>query len=457
MLRSKRLFKLGLMLLDGITLFGIFFVLSLLRADVDFVTEYWYRAILPVVVTWFVLDAIGAYRLDTDMRSLPFTSQYILAMIIIVVSTIVIVYIFSYKPSLQFSRSVLPTTYLSFLVISLSFRRTVNSRLADLRRKRYYLVLGTDETAKELYRAYAEAPKDQYIRVADLTGKKTGQPISGDGSPVIEGDALNKLRSINDSCDGIILTEDRSSLSDEVFQQLVTLHFHEVPLIPSRVFFEENFRKVPLFILNRWWLFEGDLLLVRNPWSTRLKSLTDIFIAVVSFILFLPLMILIGIFIRLESRGPVIFRQTRIGRNEVPFTMYKFRTMYHGPGTGDRYVREHDPRVTHIGKMLRLTRIDELPQLWNVLKGEMSIIGPRAEWFEVAREYEQKIEYYHFRHLVKPGITGWAQVNYSYGENLDDTINKLQYDLYYISRYSLLLDLDIMLKTIHVMLFGKGR
>jgi exopolysaccharide biosynthesis polyprenyl glycosylphosphotransferase len=445
------------MLTDGLTLFGIFFILSLLRTDVDFVTEYWYRAILPVILTWMVLEAVGAYNPDADMRSLPYASQYILAMVIIVVLTIVVVYIFSYKPALQFSRSVLPTTFLLFLIISLSVRRGINSRLAEVRRKRFYLVLGTDETAQELYRMYAETPKDQGVRFADLSGKKVGLSICGNGSPVIEGDVLNKLRSITDNCDGIILTEDRSSLSNEVFRQLVTLHFHSVPLIPSRLFLEENFRKVPLFILNKWWLFEGDLLLVRNPWYNRLKQLLDIAIASVSFIFFFPLMVVIGILIRLESRGPIIFRQTRIGRNEAPFTMYKFRSMYHGSKTEDKYVREHDSRVTGVGKLLRLSRLDELPQLWNVLKGEMSMIGPRAEWFEVAREYEQKIEYYHFRHLVKPGITGWAQVNYSYGENVDDTITKLQYDLYYISHYSLLLDIDIILKTVHIMLFGKGR
>jgi exopolysaccharide biosynthesis polyprenyl glycosylphosphotransferase len=446
-----------LMLSDGVTLFGIFFVFSLLRADVDFVTEYWYRAILPMVLTWMVLDAVGAYDLNADMRSLQYTSQFILAVIIIVVSTIVVVYIFSYKPSLQFSRSVLPLTFVSFLIISISVRRMIHSRLAEVRRKKFYFILGTDEAAQELYRTYAETPKDQAVRFADVSGKKIGTSICGNGSPVIEGDVLNKLRSMNDTCDGIILTEDKALLSNEVFRQLVALHFHNVPLIPSRTFFEENFHKVPLFILNKWWLFEGDLLLVRNPWYSRLKQLFDIAIASVSFVLFSPLMIVIGILIRLESRGPVIFKQTRIGFNEVPFTIYKFRTMYQDSASRDKYVREHDPRVTRVGKILRLFRVDELPQVWNVLKGEMSMIGPRAEWFEVAREYEQKIEYYHFRHLVKPGITGWAQVNYSYGENIDDTIKKLQYDLYYISHYSLLLDIDIMLKTVHVMLFGKGR
>jgi lipopolysaccharide/colanic/teichoic acid biosynthesis glycosyltransferase len=125
--------------------------------------------------------------------------------------------------------------------------------------------------------------------------------------------------------------------------------------------------------------------------------------------------------------------------------------------TGDRYTRPGDSRITWIGRILRATRIDELPQLWNVLRGEMSLIGPRAEWDELVAEYEREIPCYHFRHLVRPGITGWAQVNYPYGASLEDTQRKLEYDLYYIRHFSFRLDATIVLKTVHVMLFGKGR
>ena len=262
---------------------------------------------------------------------------------IIVVLTIVVVYIFSYKPSLQFSRSVLPATFFVFLIISLSVRRTINSRLAEVRRKRFYLVLGTDETAQELYRMYAETPKDQEVRFADLSGKKVGLSICGNGSPIIEGDVLNKLRSMTGNCDGIILTEDRSSLSNEVFRQLVALHFRNVPLIPSRLFLEENFRKVPLFILNKWWLFEGDLLLVRNPWYNRLEAADRYRGRIGGFYSFSSVD---GHHRNFDSGWKAAvrssFKQTRIGRNEAPFTMYKFRSMYHGSASGDKYVREHD-------------------------------------------------------------------------------------------------------------------
>jgi lipopolysaccharide/colanic/teichoic acid biosynthesis glycosyltransferase len=127
------------------------------------------------------------------------------------------------------------------------------------------------------------------------------------------------------------------------------------------------------------------------------------------------------------------------------------------PGLDDIYTRDGDSRITRVGRCLRKLRLDELPQFWNVLRGDMSLIGPRAEWDKIVERYEKKIPFYHFRHLVKPGITGWAQVNYPYGESEEDAIEKLKYDLYYIRRYSLKLDAMIALKTVHVMLFSKGR
>ncbi|MFZ9683627.1 MAG: sugar transferase [Cephaloticoccus sp.] len=164
-----------------------------------------------------------------------------------------------------------------------------------------------------------------------------------------------------------------------------------------------------------------------------------------------------GLAVWLEDRGAVFFTQTRIGRNRVPFRMIKLRTMRQSRANDSRYTAVGDARITVVGGFLRLTRLDELPQLWNVLVGDMSLIGPRAEWDVLVEQYEQAIPCYHFRHLVKPGITGWAQVNYPYGANMEDTIRKLEYDLYYIRHFSFLLDAAIVLKTIHLMLFGKGR
>jgi lipopolysaccharide/colanic/teichoic acid biosynthesis glycosyltransferase len=161
--------------------------------------------------------------------------------------------------------------------------------------------------------------------------------------------------------------------------------------------------------------------------------------------------------VRLDSRGPAIFRQIRIGRDGNPFMLFKFRTMRIGSDSGSLYTAKNDSRITRLGGFLRRTRIDELLQLLNVIRGDMSIIGPRAEWIKCVEKYDGRIPFYGYRHLVRPGITGWAQVSYPYGESQADALEKLKFDLYYIRNFSLSLDIAIVLKTLHIMLFAKGR
>jgi exopolysaccharide biosynthesis polyprenyl glycosylphosphotransferase len=190
----------------------------------------------------------------------------------------------------------------------------------------------------------------------------------------------------------------------------------------------------------------------------RTKKILDLGIATLFFPVAIPLMGLIALCIRLDSSGPIFYRQTRVGERERRFQLIKFRTMVKNAEeeTGAIWAGKNDSRVTRVGRILRMTRLDELPQLFNVLSQEMSFIGPRPERPEFVRDLEAKIPYYSLRHSVKPGITGWAQVNYPYGASVEDAIEKLQYDLFYIQNMSLLLDLRIFLKTIHVVLFGKG-
>jgi len=154
--------------------------------------------------------------------------------------------------------------------------------------------------------------------------------------------------------------------------------------------------------------------------------------------------------------GPVLFKQKRVGKDGKEFECYKFRSMRTDIDYFNHYTQENDPRIFKWGNFMRKTRIDELPQLINVLKGEMHIIGPRAEWNELVKNYEKEIPNYHLRHIVKPGITGWAQVNYPYGANLEDTKQKLMYDLYYIKNWSLWLEIKTLLKTVLVVLGKKG-
>jgi lipopolysaccharide/colanic/teichoic acid biosynthesis glycosyltransferase len=270
------------------------------------------------------------------------------------------------------------------------------------------------------------------------------------------GDVSDYLEEYWEKLDAIILRESSNELPTAVAERLMQLHFSGVPTYTLELFHEVYWRKIPLYRLNQTWLFQEGFQIAREPVFERIKRIGDIVFALVGMVLFLPLFPPVALLIWLEDRGPVFFWQPRVGKNRKYFDIVKFRTMrVHQAGSD--YTGENDQRITTIGRFLRTTRLDELPQLWNVLRGDMSMIGPRAEWAKLVEDYERKIPCYHFRHLVKPGITGWAQVNYPYGANLDDTLRKLEFDLYYIRYFSFVLDASIVLKTIHIMLFGKGR
>jgi sugar transferase (PEP-CTERM system associated) len=222
-------------------------------------------------------------------------------------------------------------------------------------------------------------------------------------------------------------------------------------------FFERVHGRVPIESLKASWLIYGNGF--RQNWLRRVvKRAFDITVAATLLVLLLPLMAMVTLIISLERGGPVIFRQVRVGLRGEPFIVLKFRSMRadaEGDGT-PRWAAHKDPRVTPLGRILRRSRIDELPQLLNVLKGEMSFVGPRPERPAFVEMLTEQVPFYAVRHSVKPGITGWAQVRYPYGASVDDAIEKLQYDLYYVKNHCLFLDLMILIDTVQVVLWSKG-
>ncbi|HZT40227.1 MAG TPA: sugar transferase [Bryobacteraceae bacterium] len=192
--------------------------------------------------------------------------------------------------------------------------------------------------------------------------------------------------------------------------------------------------------------------------SVQIQTLYSTAIAFVAFLLTLPVMLVVAIIVKLTSPGPILHRQVRVGLHDRPFTVLKFRSMYQDAEarTGAVWAKKNDPRITPVGRWLRRLRLDELPQLINVLRGDMSIVGPRPERPEFVKTLSEQIPYYRQRHCVKPGITGWAQINYKYGDTIEDTITKLEYDLYYIKNLSFSLDLYIMFHTVKIMLLLRG-
>jgi sugar transferase (PEP-CTERM system associated) len=235
-----------------------------------------------------------------------------------------------------------------------------------------------------------------------------------------------------------------------------------IDIIEGNSFYEMLTGKLVVKAINPGWLIfsEG----FRKSLTLRfLKRSVDLILAIIGLIIFLPLMGLIAILIKLDSRGPVIFSQQRVGQNRIPYQIHKFRSMISDAEKecGPVWAEDNDYRITRVGTIIRKWRFDEIPQLWNVLKGNMSFVGPRPERECFVKELEELIPYYRERHTVKPGITGWAQVSYGYGASVEDAIEKLNYDLFYIKNMSFFMDLMIVLRTIKmrtikIVLFRKG-
>jgi len=240
-------------------------------------------------------------------------------------------------------------------------------------------------------------------------------------------------------------------------RQLIECRVSGVPVTDLAGMYERVRGEVPIESLKASWLIYGQGF-SQGGWRSVVKRTFDLVVSAAMLMLTLPLTLATALAIRLDSPGPVIFRQERVGRGGRRFVCLKFRSMCvdaEQDGVA-RWAVRADPRATRVGRFIRKTRIDELPQLVNVLRGEMSFVGPRPERPSFVNELKQTIPFYDLRHSVKPGVTGWAQVRYSYGASIEDARKKLQFDLYYVKNHSLFLDLLILVETVRVVLFREG-
>ena len=242
-------------------------------------------------------------------------------------------------------------------------------------------------------------------------------------------------------------------------KRLFELKINGLKVISYKEFNESIQKKIDINQINEEWLLESNGFDILNNQSQRnTKRGLDIIIAIILMILSSPIALITAIVIKFESEGPIIFKQIRIGEHGKKFKIYKFRSMkIHDEKKYPKYTLDNDDRITRFGKFMRKTRIDELPQLFCIMKGTMSFVGPRPEWDLLVEEYKGKIPYYNLRHMIKPGITGWAQVMYPYGESVEDAKRKLEYDLYYLKHQDLILDVLTIMKTAKIVIFGKGK
>lgn len=326
--------------------------------------------------------------------------------------------------------------------------------LRALRRNRV-MFLGWSALAAEIYERIAERPEMGLEAIGYLDHAAAHPNPSSRLTLLGEVDDLREIAAATKP-DRIVVSmaERRGRLP---VQDLLDLRFSGVAIEDAQTLYENAFGRIHTKSLRPSQLiFSAEL----GPRANRVafQSLYNLTFGAVGFVLAFPLMALTALVVLSTSRGPVLFRQRRVGRDGAVFTLYKFRSMYRDAEahTGAVWAAKDDPRITPAGKWIRKLRLDELPQLFNVVRGEMSIVGPRPERPEFVEILSERIPYYRQRFCVKPGITGWAQINHKYGDTLEDTITKLEYDLYYIKNLAFSMDMYIMFQTVKVMLLSRG-
>ena len=453
--------------LDVLLWFAIYRLLPLLYAgftegDSNFQASV---AVLLFVVVAGCLFIIGGYDGRTRFMSLGYMSEHCITLLAAGCVGGLLIYAGStFNLPIHPSRGVVLASLIAFAPLSLICRRGLGQLVEAQATHTYFLVLGAGELARHLARSNRASAQPQRLRFIypDLAGTPTDPLLPGTSDPdliTVEHLTFGQFADyLPESC-GVVLATEGGQIKADLVEWLTRLHYEDIPVYTLETFYERHWRRVPTYAIEPTWPLQmGTQLVSSSPYS-HAKRLFDMVAAGVGLFMLSPVFLVLALLVLVESGRPVFFCQQRVGRNRRPFSLYKFRSMYvRAPGEeGSLYTDAKDNRITRVGAWLRKLRLDELPQLWNVLCGDMSLIGPRAEWDQLVDRYERLISCYHFRHLVKPGITGWAQVSYPYGASAEDAEQKLKYDLYYIRHYSLRLDAMIVLKTLHIMLWGKGQ
>lgn len=338
--------------------------------------------------------------------------------------------------------------------------RIVGRRLVGGQFKRQVLVLGTGARAASLKHSLEETPMVGFHLAGFLALDHEGAPTNAARIDVPKDGVRNTTLPLLDyaqkeNISELVLALD-AEISTQIRQALLACRLNGITVTDRTAFLEREAGRIGLEVLSLEWLIYSPGFR-QSRMRNILKRGSDILAASILLFLTLPLFPLLALLIRLDSKGPSIYSQTRAGLRGEPFTMYKFRSMRtDAEAKGVQWAVDNDPRITRLGRILRISRLDELPQLYNVLRGDMSLVGPRPERPEMIAQLDREIPYYKERHGVRPGITGWAQTSYAYASTIEDTKIKLEYDLYYLKNHSLLLDFVIMFQTIRVALRGIG-
>ena len=440
--------------------FGVFFAAMYFGSDVRFLmTKSWYteQDIAFASIIFSSVMSLSCLGLGLYRRTLSGEDYNLVARTCVSfgIAIFIVVTIYYLLPEFHVARSVLVYAVI-FAFAGMMITRFLFYKIVKLERlQRRFLVIGSGKKAQEL-----STINDSYIhRGFTIVGflALPGEISVVDQSQIISYD--NKIMAIAEEfkVDEIVIALDHRS-QELPLDELLDCKMSGLTIMNIMGFYEREQGIISLENVHPSWLVFCDGF-AQGDFRSFEKRVFDIFASTLLLSVAWPLMLLTALAIFMESgfKGPILYRQIRVGEKNKHFEVLKFRSMKtDAEKNGAQWALKNDCRITRVGKVIRKCRIDELPQIYNVLRGDMSFVGPRPERPEFVQIFNESIPYYCERHRVKPGITGWAQLCYPYGADENDTIQKLQYDLYYVKNYSLFLDFSIMFNTMEVVLWGKG-
>jgi sugar transferase (PEP-CTERM system associated) len=407
------------------------------------------KALLFALVVQGALYYAGLYDLAATRHARVLYERALQGLLL---GAIVLLLAFYVAPPIEIGRGVFLVALAFTAVVVPAWRILYNGVTEGSNFLRRALVVGNGELAHELARM-VQTRRDLGMTLVGMLARDRAQVDPQGGVIGTYRDLFDVVTREHIEVVFVAYPDRRGTLPVE---QLLEVKFRGVEVEEGIAFYERETGKIFVRELKPSQLIFAEGFTAR-PATRRLKRMLDLAIATTGLVLGAPLMLLTAIAIVIDSPGPILYRQERAGELGRPFTLYKFRSMrIDAETTGARFAEENDPRITRVGRFIRKTRLDELPQLWNVLRGEMSMVGPRPERPVFVEQLEQQVPYFKQRLYVKPGVTGHAQVRCRYGATTEDHLEKLQYDLYYIKSYSVAFDLSIMLDTVKVVLLRIG-
>lgn len=418
--------------------------------------HFW--AFTIIYALWLVIFYINdLYNLHLAANNVQFYSSLFKALLVNAALAVAFFYFIPY-----FGIAPKTNLFLNIFILALLFpawRQAYNLFLRSSALRQNLLILGLTKESEELMRYLLQKPQLGYKLTAVCdpeTAEVNPATPSFKGVKIFRG--IESLRQvIIDSKVQILISAKDPRLDPRILEVFYSLLPLKIKIVNLEQFYETVIGKIPLSLIGEIWFLEN-LLEGEKRIYEKIKVVLDVLLAFTIGLASLALYPFIILAVKLNSPGPAFYVQKRVGKGGATFALIKFRSMVRdAEKDGAQWAQQEDRRITKVGEFLRKSRLDELPQLWNVFKGEMSFIGPRPERPEFVETLEQQIPFYQTRHLVKPGLTGWAQINFPYGASVEDAMEKLQYDLYYIKNRSLVLDLGIVLKTVKIVMSRKGR